>query len=144
VPKFVLSKRRLWAIITASTMVASLVIAAALIDRMGDETSSVVATAAVHELYRIDDLAAAAEARITVAVLRAYLIDPPRSVRNGPHARRLTEALAATLERDGRRADAWSDLRERFAAVQEGLKIGDPAARLLLAEFEAGLRTYLP
>lgn len=144
-PRRSLSKRRTWAIVTALVMGAALAVAGALVARTRVPTEPPRVLAPHTQLTRIDDFAAAAEARLAVATIRANLIDPPTVTRNGPHARRLAETLATTLERPAAAdPDGWDDLRARFDELRRALQTGHPDLSAHAAGLEAALRAYRP
>lgn len=96
-------------------------------------------------LLRFDDLAAAAEARVSLASLRSTMEDQPAPDRNGAHARRVAAQLAASFG-DARRdrAPEWDAAATSVGELRTHLQEADPQALATIIEIEASLRAVAP
>jgi hypothetical protein len=137
------SKRRTGAAIVGLLILGGSAIALWTVERV-DPTVATVETAR-DALVHFDDLAAAAEARVSLASLRSTIEDQPAPDRNGAHARRVAAQLAASFGSPRRdRAPEWDAAATRVAELRSQLQAADPQALATITAIEASLRAVAP
>jgi hypothetical protein len=137
------SLRRSGGVVVAVLLVSGSAIALWAVDRARTLEPPIEATRV--SLLHLDDLAAAAEARVVLASLRSSLQGSASPDRNGARARRMAEQLEMTFASErGGRAEAWDEIREAVRSLRSQVQRSDPQALAAIADLEDALRALVP